>query len=171
MDGVGLVTCSALLDLMSLEWVETLADHLSHRKIPFYAALSYDGVMEWNPVDPDDGVVTTAFNRHQQTDKGLGLALGPRASRATAAVFSAKGYAAQLANSPWEIDPEQALLHDMLLNGIVDAAKETGVQAAQKWAERRRATLHESHVTIGHIDVLMTPPDTRTAEGTDNAGN
>lgn len=168
-DNVGLVTCSALLDLMPLHWVNSLAAHLARRKIPFYAALSYDGVMQWTPADPSDGSITAAFNLHQQTDKGLGRALGPRAAEAAVIAFSANGYSTVPASSPWRIDPDQSLLHDMLLAGIAEAAREIGVEDAAEWLTRRRGTIQCSQATIGHIDLLALPPGYRRREGADDA--
>ena len=47
LDGpVDLVTTSALLDLVSDEWLERLAVEIAARRLPVYAALSYDGRIE-----------------------------------------------------------------------------------------------------------------------------
>ena len=85
LDGATLVTASALLDLMPSSWVTGFVARLG---VPFYAALSYDGRMDWTPEDPRDGAVTAAFNRHQRSDKGLGPALGPDAGPASASSCS-----------------------------------------------------------------------------------
>ena len=55
LDGpVDLVTTSALLDLVSEDWLERLAVEIAARSIPLYAALSYDGRIEFDPADPLD---------------------------------------------------------------------------------------------------------------------
>ena len=47
LDGpVDLVTTSALLDLVSDDWLERLAIEAAARRLPVYAALSYDGRIE-----------------------------------------------------------------------------------------------------------------------------
>ena len=52
LDGpIDLVTTSALLDLVSHAWLERLTVEIAARSIPIYAALSYDGRIELNPVD------------------------------------------------------------------------------------------------------------------------
>ena len=84
LEGVGLVTASALLDLMPLEWVTVLAQRLQTAGIPFYGALNYNGVMRWVPRHKADADVTDAFNAHQRTDKGIGPALGPTAGAVAA---------------------------------------------------------------------------------------
>ena len=86
LDGpLDLVTTSALLDLVSDEWLERLAVEAAARRLPVYAALSYDGRADrstrrirWTSGDRRRGQPAPA------RDKGFGPALGPR--RAQAAV-------------------------------------------------------------------------------------
>ena len=55
LDGpVDLVTTSALLDLVSDEWLERLVVEAAARRLPVYAALSYDGRIEMTPADAAD---------------------------------------------------------------------------------------------------------------------
>ena len=83
LDGpVDLVTTSALLDLVSEEWLERLVVETAVRRLPVYAALSYDGVIEMTPADAADRSIVAAVNAHQRTDKGFGPALGPDAAQA-----------------------------------------------------------------------------------------
>lgn len=49
LEGIGLVTASALLDLVSHAWIEGLAARLAEAGVGFYAALSVDGRMAWTP--------------------------------------------------------------------------------------------------------------------------
>ncbi|MEM7598955.1 MAG: class I SAM-dependent methyltransferase [Pseudomonadota bacterium] len=155
--GVTLVTASALLDLVSEDWVAAFAQRL---KVPFYAALSYDGAMEWAPEAPDDREVETFFNRHQRSDKGLGRALGPDAGPRTAAIFKAAGFDVKLAQSPWELGPDMAPLQTLLNDGIASAAKEAGLSHAPKWADIRRKSAEHGRTRVGHVDLLALP-DTR----------
>lgn len=157
-DGVDLVTCSALLDLMPAWWVDALASEVSRRRLPFYAALSYDGVMHWEPALPEDLLITDLFNRHQRTDKGLGRALGPDAVTETRRAFADRGYAVQTADSPWRLGPDQSALHRELLNGIAQAAQEAGHPTAQAWANARQTARPDGLCTIGHRDLLAVAP-------------
>jgi len=78
LDGpVELVTTSALLDLVSHEWLDRLVTETAARRLPVYAALSYDGLATLNPIDPLDTTVIESVNQHQRGDKGFGPALGP----------------------------------------------------------------------------------------------
>lgn len=166
LEGATLVTASALLDLVSEDWLAGLVVVLAARRLPFLAALSYDGRMHWLPEDEEDAGVTAAFNRHQRGDKGFGPALGPEAALRAAAMFRAAGYAVTLAESPWRIGPDQARLGAALLEGIAAAAEETGVAAA-RWLAMRRERLGQGEMVIGHLDLLAVPLDkeARDADG------
>ncbi len=154
LEGVTLVTASALLDLMPRAWVAALARRLT---MPFYAALSYDGQMAWDPADPRDAPVTQAFNRHQLGDKGIGPALGPDAVAASVAIFQDEGFDVAQADSPWQLGPDTAALHATLIDGIAAAADETGLPEAQGWGRLRRDHAARSTCTIGHGDILALP--------------
>lgn len=166
--GATLVTASALLDLVSEEWVAGLVEVLAARRLPFLAALSYDGRMAWSPEDGGDAGVTAAFNRHQRGDKGFGPALGPDAVPRAAEMFRAAGYRVRLADSPWRIGADQAELGAALLDGIAAAAAEAGVAAdeAARWRAARRAMLSQGEMVIGHLDLLAVPEEME-AQGAD----
>ena len=159
LDGASLVTASALLDLCSLDWVERLAARLAEHRLPFYAALSYDGVMHWTPADDADVPVTRAFNRHQVSDKGFGPALGPGATDAMAAALARRGYEVHRADSPWRLGPDQAALQRELVGGIADAADAAGEAQARAWGGTRAAAAATALCHIGHTDLLALPPD------------
>ncbi|MEM9241293.1 MAG: class I SAM-dependent methyltransferase [Pseudomonadota bacterium] len=154
LDDVTLVTASALLDLVSEDWVKSLAERLD---VPFYAALSYDGAMEWAPQSPNDRDVEAFFNQHQRSDKGLGRALGPDAGPKAAAIFEAAGFDVTVAQSPWELGPDMAALQSLLNDGIAAAAAEAGLPDAPKWADIRRKTADQGRTRVGHIDLLALP--------------
>ncbi len=155
-DGAQLVTASALLDLCARDWVVALADRLARMSLPFYAALTYDGVMTWTPADPDDAAVTAAFNTHQRGDKGFGPALGPDAADVCAEIFSAAGFRVMQAESPWHLAEADAALQADLVTGIAAAATEAGHDATA-WGARRAAAAAATLCHIGHRDFLALP--------------
>ena len=155
LEGVTLVTASALLDLVTEAWLAEFAATLT---VPFYAALTYDGQMTWDPADPEDERITDAFNRHQRGDKGLGAALGPLAGAATQAVLSAAGWSVMTAPSVWNLGADHQELHRELLRGIGTAANEAGAADAAEWTARRVAAAATSSCSIGHVDLLAIPP-------------
>jgi SAM-dependent methyltransferase len=154
--GAHLVTASALLDLMPRNWLESLAERLAAEGTGLYAALSYDGAMGWDPALPEDAAVTAAFNAHQRGDKGLGPALGPDAAQVAAEVLAAAGFAVRLADSPWDLCPDQAALQAELMDGIAAAAAEAGCAMAGQWRAARAVA--GGRCRIGHLDLLALPP-------------
>jgi hypothetical protein len=149
---VRLVTASALLDLAGAAWLDALADRLAAAGTALYAALSYDGRLDWTPAHPGDAAVALAFNRHQHGDKGLGgPALGPDAARYLAAGLARRGYRVRLGLSPWRLVPGPLL--DALLDGIAGAATEAGAETSV-WRQARAATTFGS---VGHLDIFALP--------------
>ena len=76
-EGRSLVTASALLDLVSDAWLRGLAAQCRAHGSAAMFALTYDGRMAFDPGEPEDSLVCDLVNRHQETDKGFGPALGP----------------------------------------------------------------------------------------------
>src|SRR5262249_3584159 len=61
LDGPGdLVTMSALLDLVSAEWLERLTIEAAARRLPVHAALTYSGDGELDPPEPFDRDIVIA---------------------------------------------------------------------------------------------------------------
>ena len=157
LEGVTLVTASALLDLMPAAWIEALAARLAQAGLPFYGALSYDGVMTWDPALPEDAAITRSFNDHQRGDKGLGPALGPDAAARAAEIFTGAGFRVTEGDSPWRLEAQAAPLQRALTEGIAGAAAETGTEGAAAWGRARAAAAGNSRCVIGHRDLLALP--------------
>ena len=140
------VTASALIDLVSRDWIERFAKAARGRII--YVALTYDGDEQWSPVHPDDTAVLRAFHTDQHSDKGFGPALGPDAATILAEVLS-DGWDVQVAPSPWRLSrAADGALMDALAAGISDAAG----SAADRWRLAKRDAC-----TVGHLDILALP--------------
>ncbi len=159
---VDLVTTSALLDLVSEVWLERLAFRLAARSIPVYAALSYDGRIELDPVDELDDAVISAVNTHQRTDKGFGPALGPVATPSAIAQFEALGYSAVQGTSDWVIGPDDREIQIEILASWARAVLDiNGLSLADTvaWLTRRRnaVTAGQSSIRIGHTDFFAAP--------------
>ena len=158
--GADAVVCSALLDLVSEDWLEDLADVV---ECPFYAAMTVDGRDRFLPPNPYDGVVAQGFRRDQRRDKGFdGPALGARATAAAARAFAARGFAVEQAGSPWELGPRRhrELLLELML-GHADAASAHLRQPRrmEAWTEARSCQWrqHRLRAVIGHRDLLAVP--------------
>jgi len=188
-----LVCASALLDLMSAEWLEGLAQACARAKCALLVTLSVDG--SWRfldgareageapwaaPEDPEDRFVRNAFNGHQRRDKGLGAALGPDAAPALARALAARGFEVQCKPSPWRLDlarTQHAALAGALIDGWRDAAVAQCPEAADRiraWHRRRRSacetgaggaggTPRPGMLEVGHVDLFATPSATPSA--------
>lgn len=161
-----LVTTSALFDLVSSDWLDRLVVEAAARRLPVYAALSYDGRAELAPSDPLDRRIVDAVNRHQRKDKGFGPALGPTAVKAAIAAFERVGYTVTHGLSDWEFGPQDREIQTEVLSGWAHAAREIGdAQRAEiiDWLKRRRELIAtgDSSVRVGHVDLLARPTGTR----------
>jgi hypothetical protein len=161
-----LVTTSALLDLISDEWLERLTVEAAARRLPVYAALSYDGRIEMTPADATDAAVVDAVNRHQRTNKGFGPALGPDAARVAVERFERVGYAVVQGMADWVFEPNDREIQLETLSGWATAARDIGSVALPDvvaWLTRRRAlvTAGRSTIRVGHVDVFARPTVSR----------
>ena len=157
-DGRTLVTASALLDLVSEAWMESLAARCAETGATVLFALSYDGRIECTPQDPDDGMVAGLVNQHQRTGKGFGLALGPDATDCAARCFAGLGYHVQRDRSDWTLGPGEEELQRQLIDGWASAAAEMApAQSAMidGWRRRRLAHIEAQHsrIIVGHEDL------------------
>ena len=172
-----LVTGSALLDLVSKDWLNTLVDACRASGSAALFALSYDGAIQWQadegdprPVDdPDDSLVRRSVNAHQRRDKGFGPALGPMAGLHAETTFRSAGYRVWLLRSPWQLGTGDAELARALVEGWEAAAVEQlreatpegshAVDRVRTWAARRRSTIDSRRfgLTVGHLDLLALP--------------
>jgi SAM-dependent methyltransferase len=159
---VTVVTASALFDLCSAEFCNQLVAMLGRNGTGLYAALNYDGVMEWSIRHPLDGQVVADFNRHQHFDKGLGPALGPDATEHLRLCFEEHGYRIHLGTSPWVMGPADAALQRAFLEGLERPLRDIGSLAEadiRAWLDFRLNAVEstESSCVVGHTDILALP--------------
>lgn len=155
----GLVTGSALLDLVSADWLRRLADTFPGAVL--YFPLNYDGVMEFAPALDLDAEICALFNRHQTGDKGFGPALGGDAPRQAEEILNTAGFLCESAASPWKLGAGDVLLQSELIRGIAAAAGELSERKAvvETWRRQRMAFVEQGRGTawIGHRDLLAVP--------------
>ena len=168
-----LVTASALLDIVSADWLGRMVGTCADAGCAGHFALTYDGVIRWSTgresgvpgvEDPDDAWVREAVNVHQTGDKGLGPALGPAAGELVAQLFQRAGYRTWLLPSPWHLDATDAPLVHRLIDGWRTAVAEVRPgdrRRVHDWAARRHALVADGRLTlmVGHRDLLALPPE------------
>ena len=160
-DGAQLVTCAALLDLVSASWLEALVNRCAGIGAAMCWALSVDGRLAWTGAEADDALVRDAFRAHQRRDKGFGAALGDAAVQAATQSLATAGYRLQAAESDWVIDGTRSAADRAMLRALVDgmahaAREQCPAHAApiDAWCARRLATLGATRLRVGHIDLL-----------------
>jgi len=163
LDGpLDLVTVSALLDLVSEDWLERLVVEIAARQVPIYIALTYDGRIEFDSPDPGDTVIVASVNRHQRNDKGFGPALGPAAAMAAVARLEAVGYFVHHGIADWMLGPDDREMQNEVLSGWAAASRELGelpIAEVAGWLMRRREAVAggRSSIRVGHVDVFARP--------------
>nr|WP_272213690.1 hypothetical protein [Marinicella sp. W31]MDC2879644.1 hypothetical protein [Marinicella sp. W31] len=130
--------------------------------VGLYAALNYNGRIQWSKPHALDNDVVAVFNRHQQTDKGFGVALGPTASERLAALFGAHGFRVETAESPWLLNGDSKALQRAFIEGFRQPLQEIGGLTSrdiEAWITFRIAVIDEpdSLCTVGHTDLLALP--------------
>ncbi len=157
-----LLAASALLDLVSEDWLRELIRRAAGAAAMVWFALTYDGRIDCTPAEPEDAEVRELFNRHQLNDKGFGPALGSGAGRMAEQILTEHGYRIHSAPSDWCLGPDQSQLQQALVHGWFDAACEVAphrVPALRQWLARRSAHIDEarSELRIGHVDTIGRP--------------
>ncbi|MEU6534770.1 hypothetical protein [Streptomyces sp. NPDC047000] len=153
--GASLVTASALLDVLTREEIDVLADACTGAGCPALLTLSVAGRVDLFPEHPLDAEIAEAFNAHQRRD-GL---LGPDAVATAVEAFGERGATVKVHPSAWRLGPGEAALTAQWLRGWVGAA----VEQRPRLAERAEGYLRERladceagklRVVVHHSDLL-----------------
>ena len=175
-----LVTCSALLDLVTAGWLRRLARACRASSCGVLLALTYDGGMRWDadsgpqpgaaePDAVDDELIRRLVNAHQRRAQHPEPALGPDAAPTAETLLAAEGYRTWRSPSPWRLGPADAALARELVAGWERAALEMAAgdeeaRRIQAWAAARRRTIAGGRfqLEVGHQDLLALPPAERS---------
>ncbi|MEH6356545.1 MAG: glycosyltransferase family 4 protein [Marinobacter sp.] len=162
-----LVTASALIDLVSAQWLQALVKEVADNRAALLIVLSYAGRFELSPQHPDDDLLRVLVNQHQHGDKGLGAALGPSATAALAVELKNAGYDVHIAASDWWLGEDasagSAELAHQLMHGWVNAAIQQDPEQStglRDWLDAREQQLGrgELRIKVCHEDLLALPP-------------
>ncbi|MFD4675546.1 class I SAM-dependent methyltransferase [Lentzea sp. NPDC058450] len=152
--GADLVTCSALLDLLTTDEMNALAVACVEAHVPALFTLSVAGRIDIEPAEPLDAAFQDAFNAHQRRVVDGRRLLGPDAPAAAEEAFAAAGASVRTAQSPWRMHGDA--LQQEWLKGWVGAAVEQEPALASEASEylRRRST---ASAVVHHVDLLALP--------------
>jgi hypothetical protein len=150
---VDLVTCSALLDVLTAEDVEGLVAVCAEARVSALFTLSVTGAVGVTPEDPLDREVEAAFNEHQRRETGGRRLLGPDAPAFAVAAFEKAGARVLTGESPWQLGPARSALTADWLRGWTRAAAEQRPDLpVGDYLERRLAAVPQA--SVGHRDLL-----------------
>jgi SAM-dependent methyltransferase len=159
-----LVTASALLDLVGIDWLDRFVALVAQHRVPVFMGLNVDGRHLWSVKDDFDAELGHLFAQHQRRDKGMGPALGSDAAPSLQAALEQAGYEVHCAPSDWWLDGPsvvQALsLQRALISGMADAAAEQDPHKAAQvraWQQRRLASAAQTQLQVGHIELWAVP--------------
>lgn len=161
--GRHLVTASALLDLVSDEWLRSLAAQCRNEGAAALFALTYNGQTTFEPAETGDELACDLLNQHQLRDKGLGgPAAGPGAHQRARHWFTDAGFEVREAMTDWQVDATHAAFQRELIGGLAGASIEQRADLAEtiaSWRARRFAHVDagRSHVVVGHHDLAAWP--------------
>ena len=151
--GTDLITCSALLDILTAAEVDALADACAGARCAALLTLSVVGEVRLTPADPLDQEIAAAFNAHQRRTQDGRRLLGPDSGEAARRSFERAGATVTVAASPWRLGRDRSALTAQWLDGwLAAAAEERPDLPIDSYRERRREG--DLVVTVGHTDLL-----------------
>jgi SAM-dependent methyltransferase len=153
--GADLYTASALFDLVSDDFIATLASEIARRRAAFFTVLTYNGLQRWTPKHEADAALASAFRSHQARDKGFGVAAGPIAPALLSAAFDEAGYAVSEGDSVWRLSAGDEMLIEVLAAGFAAAVSETRLMSDAKL--RDWLAVSRTDALVGHTDTLALP--------------
>ncbi|MDQ7732506.1 glycosyltransferase [Halomonas sp. SpR1] len=173
LDDAHLVTASALLDLVSQQWIDALVARIAGQQQALLIALSVTG--EWHFIDPhgapvvddEDHWLLALFIAHQHRNKGLGDALGGQAHQALVSELEEADYRVEQAETPWQLAAGSQKLQPLmmaLLEGWAEAATEQAPEAAARiatWLQQRQQAVANGKlgIWVGHRDLFAMPQE------------
>ncbi len=162
LDNVRLVTASALLDLVSRRWIESLVDTCGQRGIALLMSLSVDGRVRFEPALEEDRGVRAAFAEDQRRPKGFGVPLGPAATEIMQQLLHERGYTTISGAADWALGPADSKLQRIFLAGYANAAANAAPETAEAiegWLKSRLDRIDEGRhrLEVGHIDMFAAP--------------
>lgn len=155
-----LLTCSAVLDVLTQADVDAVLDTLTRYRGLGLFLLSITEDWHLDPSDPRDEQLARAFAEHQR----WGEKLGAHGGQTMAQSARQRGIAVETSDSPWRLRaPQDAEFIHRFLTERVDAVVEAepGLQReAADWLELRTRQAGENggqglFVTVDHLDVLL----------------
>jgi hypothetical protein len=155
--GQHLVTCSALLDVLTADQIEVVCRAVINSQVPALFSLTVTGTMSLTPAVSSDQQLLAAFNDHQRRAERV----GPDATGIVAHTLRTAGFRVHTQQTPWLLTASSDFV-DQFLWGRLDAAMAQDLSltsTAPAWFELRRSQLALGilRIEVGHLDILALP--------------
>lgn len=159
--GPVLLTCAALLDVLSEEELGRLAEAVERSGGPALLSLSVTGEVRWSPAHEADTLVAALFDAHQRR----GGRPGPSAPAVLSHDLWSRGLRVLTASTPWRLDARRPALLGRWLDERVAAASAQqdghadGATDIEDWHAGRRQQLRSAGLAahVQHVDLLVLP--------------
>jgi hypothetical protein len=152
--GRRLVTCSALLDVLTTAEIDAVCGAVISNQVPVLFSLTVTGALSLTPADPRDQLLLDAFNDHQRR---AGRA-GPDAALLAVGALLAGGMAVRTQDTPWLLTAShsQSFVARMLQERLEAAVayQPALARTAAAWFELRRVQLG-----LGVLRIELAPSD------------
>ena len=154
-----LVTCSALLDVLTANQIYEVCGALIDNRTPGLFSLTVTGTLGVTPSGPHDQQLLDAFNDHQRR---AGRA-GPDAVRVAVDTLLGGGFTVRTQETPWHLTAsnEVAFVEQLLRERLEAAVAQDPslTTTAATWLELRRTQLSDGilRIDLGHLDILALP--------------
>jgi Methyltransferase domain len=149
-----LVTCSALLDMLTAAEIEQLVAACAGR--PTLLTLTVVGAVTLDPPHPLDAAVAAAFDAHQRRTVGGRTLAGPDATDLAVTAFGNHGIAVEVRATPWRLGPERLALawFDGWLGAALEQEPDLSAQL-NGYVPGRMEQLRTGRLTVsvGHRDL------------------
>jgi hypothetical protein len=157
--GRRLVTCSALLDVLTTDQIFHVCHAMIDKRVPALFSLTVTGTLDVTPTDPDDQLLLAAFNDHQRR----GGRAGPDATSVAREALQDGGFRVLCQQTPWQLSAASGRgFVEQVLRERLDAvvAHDPALSsAATAWLDLRRVQLDLGvlRIDLGHCDILAVP--------------
>ena len=154
-----LVTCSALLDVLTQDQLGAISSALAAAQQPALFSLTVTGAMTLSPSHSLDSRLRHAFNDHQRS----GGRAGPDAVQTLTRTLAATGFRHWVTETPWLLDrhTDTEFVNQFLTDRVAAAvAQDPGLNSVGAvWLAERLAQLdeHVLEISVGHCDLLVLP--------------
>ena len=162
MNSYDIISLSAVSDLLSRNYIKKILNTIQVNKV-IYFSICFDGRVIWQNKNKYDKYIISMFNKHQQQEKTLGIALGLKNIETIKNLSSRKGFRVTIADSSWKLNSDthnDRYFQNSYLNTIYKPLRRYELidqDILDEWFQAKTGDikLKKSNVQVGHKDILI----------------